>query len=213
MFDAKVNVYLAAGCEKNTQILSQSDFQDLNNSNVFGNYLADHPMFENYVLEGGNRKYFFELFENGQSTRHKYKRKIKYEVVVNSKILGVFEIRHFYTKRSIGDARRTLSLFEIIKLAVNRFTQKFLKLIIFKPLQSRLWIQIAQELNPDSKFIVDQKDFHSVWELDENDLKNYRELVTTANFLLRHWDFSIKEIKIVKSLKDLKESAIPAYHP
>jgi hypothetical protein len=213
LFDAKVKVYLAAGCEKNTQILSQSNFEVLNNSNAFGKYLADHPMFENYVLEGGNRKRFFELFENGQNSGQKYKRKIKYEVIVNSKILGVFEIRHFYTKRSIGDGRKMLSPFEIIKMAVNRFTQKCLKQIIFKPLQSRLWIQIAQELNSDSKFIIGQKDFHAVWELGENDLKNYRELVTTANLLLRQWDFSLKEIKIVKSLEDLKESAIPAYHP
>jgi choline dehydrogenase-like flavoprotein len=88
-----------------------------------------------------------------------------------------------------------------------------LKQIIFKPLQSRLWIQIAQELNSDSKFIVSQKVFHAEWGLGENDLKNYRELVTTANLLLRQWDFSLKEIKIVKSLEDLKESAIPAYHP
>jgi hypothetical protein len=213
LLDTKVKVYLAAGCAKNTQILKRSNFQDLNNSKVFGKYLADHPMFENHVLEGGNKKFFFELFENGQNPVQKFKKKIKYEVIVNSKILGVFEIRHFYTKRSIEGGRTKLSPFEIIKMVVNRFAQKYLQQIIFRPLQSRLWIQIAQELNHDSKFIFDQKDVHAVWELNENDLKNYQELVTTAKSLLRNWGFSLKEIKMINSLEDLKESAIPAYHP
>jgi hypothetical protein len=170
-------------------------------------------MFENYVLEGGNRKFFFELFENRRKAGQKYKEKIKYEVVVDSKSLGVFEIRHFYTERSIGKKRKTLSPLEIYKLIINRCTQKFFKQIVFKPLQSKLWIQIAQELNPRSKFCIDQKGMYTKWELSVNDLINYRELVTTAELLLGQWGFSLKKIKNIESLEDLKESVIPAYHP
>jgi len=213
LFDPKIKIYLATGCAKNTQILKQSNFKDLADSKVFGKYLADHPMFENFELEGGHRRNFFELFKDVKKSGRKYKEKTKYEVVVNSKILGVFEIRHFYTKRSLDPSRKTLSPYELFKLITNRFTQKIFNQIIFKPLKSKLWIQIAQDLNPSSKFSVDKKDFYATWELNQVDLENYHGIISATSILLKKWGFILKEIKRVENLKELKESAIPAYHP
>ena len=213
LFAPRIKIYLAAGCAKNTQILGQSNFNKLTDSKVFGNYLTDHPMFENHILEKGHKKNFYEIFKNKKSSGKKFKEKTKYEIVVNSKILGVFEIRHYYTKRALDENHKTISPDEILKQIVNRIMQKIFKRIVFKPLQSKLWIQLAQNLNPDSKFFVDQKAFHEAWQMDQIDLQNYHEIVNTAELLLKKWGFKLKEIKNINSVQDLRESSIPAYHP
>lgn len=213
IFDPNTKFYLAAGCAMNTQILSESSFEELNNSSTFGRYLADHPMFENFEIEGGRRKHFYELIKNTKKMGKTYKEKIKYEVSGNSRILGVFEIRHFYTKRSIDFNCKTLSKVEIIKSIINQVMQRIFKVIIFKPIKSKLWIQLAQELNPESKFTGNKRDFCATWDLSQADLENYYQIVSTASLLLKQWGFSLKEIKRVENLMELKESAIPAYHP
>lgn len=205
-------IYLAAGCIGNTEILSRSNFLELNKSSTYSKYLADHPMFENIFLTGGRRKFFKELFERKKVNNKFLLRKKKYRVRKNGKNLGVFEIRHFFTNRSIDNTKRYLLFNEYIKLSINKLNSLFFKRIVFRPLQTKVWIQLAQELNPESQIYVNEKSTHISWKLSKKDLKNYFEIIKTIKFLAEKNGFSLHYVREIETVKDLESTALPAYH-
>jgi hypothetical protein len=205
-------IYLAAGCIGNTEILSRSNFLELNKSSTYSKYLADHPMFENIYLRGGRRNSFQELFERKKVNNKFLLRKKKYRVRKNGKNLGVFEIRHFFTNRSIDNNTSHLLFNEYIKLSINKFNNILFKRIVFRPLQTKVWIQLAQELNPESQIYVKEKSTHISWKLNEKDLENYFEIIKTIKFLTKENGFSLHYAREIETVKDLESTVLPAFH-
>ena len=205
-------IYLAAGCIGNTEILSRSKFQQLSQSDVFSRYLADHPMFENIYLNGGKRNKFDNLFENKKFQNELLQKKRKYRVRKNGKNLGVFEIRHFFTNRSINGELHKLLLNEYVKFAINRLSNLLFKRIIFRPILTKVWIQLAQEVNFDSKINVMDNHTSVLWKLSEKDLNNYLEIIKAVEFLTKVNGFSVHYSKLIETVKDLEDTALPAFH-
>lgn len=211
LFDS-AKIYLAAGCVGNTEILARSNIKILDNSKVFGKYLSDHPMFENLTFMGGNRSKFFPLFQNKKYLGISQLNKNKYRVRVGGKVIGVFEIRHFFTKRSLLQGSR-LTFVEFLKQSMNFLGQRCFNFIFFRPLESQLWIQLAQEQNPNSRIVHENQKFSVYWKLSEQDLYNYFEIRKSAEKLLEGWGFAIKNQGTIQNLEDLQRLALPAYHP
>jgi hypothetical protein len=205
-------IYLAAGCLGNTEILARSRFKSLDGSKVFGKYLSDHPMFENISFRDGKRTKYFPLFERKKIAGILQLKKNKFRVKVDGKVIGVFEVRHFFTKRSLGLSSR-LSLTEVLKGLINLLGKKCFNFTFFRPIESRLWIQLAQEQNQYSSIVSENQSFHFNWELSEQDLVNYHKIKDSAEKLLGEWRFVVDKQKTIHDLKTLQASAIPAYHP
>ena len=205
-------IYLAAGCIGNTEILSRSNFLELNNSSTYSKYLADHPMFENIYLKGGERDSFQGLFESKKVNNKFLLKKRKYRVRKKGRNLGVFEIRHFFTNRSIDNTSSSLLLNEYIKLSINKLNSLLFKRIVFRPHQTKVWIQLAQELNSESQIDVTENSTHILWKLNEKDLKNYFEIITAIKFLTKKNGFSLHYSRKVETVKDLESTALPAFH-
>jgi hypothetical protein len=205
-------IYLAAGCLGNTEILARSKFKSLDGSKVFGKYLSDHPMFENISFRDGKRTKYFPLFERKKIAGVLQLKKNKFRVKVDGKVIGVFEVRHFFTKRSLGLSSR-LSLTEVLKGLINLVGKKCFNFTFFRPIESQLWIQLAQEQNQYSSIFSENQSFHFNWELSEQDLVNYNKIKDSAEKLLGEWGFVVDKQKTIHDLKTLQASAIPAYHP
>jgi hypothetical protein len=205
-------IYLAAGCLGNTEILARSKIKSLDGSKVFGKYLSDHPMFENVSFRDGKRTKYFPLFERKKVAGILHLKKNKFRVKVEGKVIGVFEVRHFFTKRSLAISS-SLSLAEVLKGSINLLGKKCLNFTFFRPIESRLWIQLAQEQNQYSSIVSENQSFHFNWELSEQDLVNYHKIKESAEKLLGGWGFVIDKQKTIHDLKTLQASAIPAYHP
>jgi hypothetical protein len=205
-------IYLAAGCVGNTEILSRSNFPDLNKSTTYSKYLADHPMFENIYLKGGKRTKFYKLFEDKKIEGTILLKKRKYRVRKSGKNIGVFEIRHFFTNRSIDNTSRKLLLSEYIKLSINKCGSLLFGIIIFRPLLTKVWLQLAQELNSESQIIVGDNYTSILWNLSEKDLENYFEIIKAVELLTKNIGFSLYYSKTVETVKDLAGTALPAFH-
>jgi len=205
-------IYLAAGCVGNTEILARSNFPELNKSTTYSKYLTDHPMFENIYLKGGKRTKFYKLFENKKINNKFLLKKRKYRVRKNGKNLGVFEIRHFFTNRSIGNTSNKLLLSEYIKLSINKFGSMLFSRIIFRPLLTKVWIQLAQESNLESQINVEENNTSILWNLSEKDLENYFEIIKAVEIITKNIGFSLYYSKTVETIKDLEETALPAFH-
>ena len=128
-------------------------------------------------------------------------------------VLGIFEIRHYFTKRSLDYYSNSISIIEILKQIANKMFYKITKRIIFRPLESKLWIQLAQEVNKESRINLDSIASESEWKLNSQDLANYNKIVTAAEALLRSWGFELETIKRLDNVKELQENMLPAYHP
>lgn len=205
------NIFLAAGCVGNTEILANSKFTSLMNSPVFSRYLADHPMFENINLEGGKRNNFHKLFKRKKFSNKSSLTKNKFRVQINGRNLGVFEIRHFYTNRSIDNALKNLTPTEYIKNTVNRVTNLIFRIIVFRPLITKVWIQLAQDVNYQSQIRVGNTTT-ILWQLNEKDLENYEVIVRAIrDYAITH-GFSIRNLKKVNTVQDLQDTAQPAFH-
>jgi hypothetical protein len=205
-------IYLAAGCVGNTEILARSNFPELNESTTYSKYLADHPMFENIYLKGGKRTKFYKLFEDKKIEGKILLKKRKYRVRKSGKNIGVFEIRHFFTNRSIDNTSHKLLLSEYIKLSINKFGSLLFGIIIFRPLLTKVWLQLAQELNSESQIIVGENYTSILWNLSEKDLENYFELIKAIELLTKNIGFSLYHSKTVETVKDLVGTALPAFH-
>ena len=206
------NIYLAAGCVGNTELLTRSNFLALNGSTVHSRYLADHPMFENIYLKGGNRNNFAALFESKTANNKIFLKKRKYRVRKNGRNLGVFEIRHFFTNRSIENTLDKLLLSEYIKSSVNKLFYITFKIIIFRPLLTRVWIQLAQELNSESRIIVENNSTSIIWKLNKKDLENYFETIKAIKFLAEKKGFTLYCSKNVETVAELESTVLPAFH-
>ena len=205
-------IYLAAGCVGNTEILSRSNFLELKKSSTYSKYLADHPVFENIYLKGGKRDSFQDLFERKKVNNKFLLKKRKYRVRKNGRNLGVFEIRHFFTNRSIDSTSSSLQLNEYIKLSINKLSSFLFKKIVFRPLQTKVWIQLAQELNSESQIDVKESSTCILWKLSEKDLKNYFEIIKAVKFLAKENRFSLHYSRKVETVKDLESTVLPAFH-
>lgn len=205
------NIYLAAGCVGNTEILTNSKFTSLMNSPVFSRYLADHPMFENICLEDGNRDRFHQLFKTKKLNNKHIVTKKKYRVQINRKNLGVFEIRHFYTKRSIDNTLKRLTPIEYLKNATNKVFSTLFNRIVFRPLITKIWIQLAQEINFESQIKVSNTTAIK-WQLNEKDLENYKLIVKAVDNYAINNGFSIRYLKKINSVQDLQDTSQPAFH-
>jgi hypothetical protein len=205
-------IYLAAGCLGNTEILARSKFKSLDDSKVFGKYLSDHPMFENISFRDGKRTKYFPLFVGKKIAGILHLKKNKYRVKVDGKIIGVFEIRHFFTKRSLALTSR-LSFAEAFKVSMNLLGRRCFNFTIFRPLESQLWIQLAQEQNKYSAIFNENQNFYLHWKLNEQDLINYHKIRKSAQKLLGQWGFKVSKQETIHNLEELQASAIPAYHP
>jgi len=205
-------IYLAAGCVGNTEILSRSRFESLNKSSVFSKYLADHPMFENIYLEGGNRNSFHELFENKKAKTRNVLIKKKYRVRKNRKNLGVFEIRHFYSKKSINHIEQRLMLSEFAKILMNKASKFLFDTIVFRPLITKVWIQLAQGQNFNSQITLGDNSISNNWSLSEEDLDNYFQIIKAVEKYAESNGHSLGYLSEVKSVQDLQDIAQPAYH-
>lgn len=205
-------IYLAAGCVGNTEILARSRFENLKKSSHFSKYLADHPMFENIYLKGGNRNSFHELFESKKTNTGTVLIKRKYRVRKNGKNLGVFEIRHFFSKRSINHNERRLTLSESTKILINKASKILFNIIVFRPLITKVWIQIAQEQNPDSQITVGDNSTSIDWSLSEKDLDNYLQIIKAVEKYAKRNGYSLGYLNDVKSVQDLQDAALPAFH-
>jgi hypothetical protein len=205
-------IYLAAGCVGNTELLTRSDFLALNESTVYSRYLADHPMFENIYLKGGNLNSFATLFENKKVNNQTVLKKRKYRVRKNGRNLGVFEIRHFFTHRSIKNTSDKLLLSEYLKGSVNKLFHIVFKRIIFRPLLTKVWIQLAQELNYNSRIVVENNLTSIIWKLKEEDLKNYLEVIEVIKFFAEEKGFVLYYSKNIEAVAELEDTALPAFH-
>jgi hypothetical protein len=170
-------IYLAAGCVGNTEILARSKFENLNKSSHFSKYLADHPMFENIYLEGGNRNSYHELFEKKKINNRKVLIKRKYRVRKDGKNLGVFEVRNFFSKRSINPNKKRITISESTKIFINKVSKFLFGRIVFRPLITKIWIQLAQEPNCNSEIIIDDQSTSIHWSLNEVDFENYLQII------------------------------------
>ena len=65
------------------------------------------------------------------------------------------------------------------------------KRIIFRPLLTKVWIQLAQELNYNSRIVVENNLTSIIWKLKEEDLKNYLEVRSMLIYLLISFDLII----------------------
>jgi hypothetical protein len=209
-FDSRVKIYLAAGCVENTKILQSSNIIE---SDVLGKYLADHPVFENHLLLNGSKEHFYPLFQRKKFISRNHLVKQKYRVLKGRNVIGIFEIRHFFTSRAVDDKLKSISVFEILKQLANLLSSKISKRIIFRPLKTKLWIQLAQEVNQESIINFDSVDPVIDWKLNTQDLINYENIVLAAETLLSSWGFEVVPIKKIESTDDLQENMIPAYHP
>jgi hypothetical protein len=210
IFGTKVKVYIAAGCIENAKIMHASNIVE---SRVLGSCLADHPMFENHLLMNGSKKHFYPIFQRKKYVKRKQLVKQKYRVINGSNVIGIFEIRHYFTRRSINNKLDSISVYEISKQFVNKLFYKITKRIIFRPLETKLWIQLAQEVNQDSKINFDSVDAEIEWKLNNQDLVNYENIVLAAQSLVESWGYEIACIKKIENILDLQENMIPAYHP
>jgi hypothetical protein len=205
-------IYLAAGCVGNTEILARSNFPELIKSTTYAKYLTDHPMFENVYLKGGKRTKFYKLFEKKKINNKIILKKRKYRVRKNGKNLGVFEIRHFFTNRSIDNTSNKLLSSEYLKLSINKLGTLLFRRIFFRPLLTKVWIQLAQETNSESKINVGEYNTSILWNLSEKDLENYFEIIKAVELQTKNIGFSLYHSKTVKTVKDLEETALPAFH-
>jgi hypothetical protein len=163
-------------------------------------------------LKGGKRDSFQELFECKKVNNKFLIKKRKYRVRKNGRNLGVFEIRHFFTNRSINNTSSSLQLTEYIKLSINKLNLLLFKRIVFRPLLTKVWIQLAQELNSESQIDVKENSTHILWKLSETDLKNYFEVITAVKFLAKENGFSLHYSRKVETVKGLESTALPAFH-
>lgn len=205
-------IYLAAGCVGNTEILSRSKFENLNKSSIFSKYLADHPMFENIYLTGGNRNSFHELFENKKTNTRTVLIKRKYRVRKNRKNLGVFEIRHFFSKKSINHTDHRLTLSESTKILINKASKFLFNRIVFRPLITKVWIQLAQGQNFNSQITFSDNSTSIHWLLSEEDLDNYLQIINAVENYAERNGYSLGYLNEVKSVQDLQDAAQPAFH-
>lgn len=205
-------IYLAAGCVGNTEILARSRFENLNKSSHFSKYLADHPMFENIYLEGGNRNNFHELFEGRRINDRTVLIKRKYRVRKKGKNLGVFEIRHFFSNRSINHTNHRLTLSESTKILINKACKFLFNSILFRPLVTKVWIQLAQEQNSNSQITVGSDSTSIQWLLSESDLDSYVEIIKVVKNYAERNGYSLGYLNRINSVRDLQDSSQPAFH-
>jgi hypothetical protein len=210
IFGSEVKIYIAAGCVQNARIMQSSNIIE---SSALGRYLADHPMFENHLILKGFKKHFYPLFFHKKYESHKQLLKQKYRVISEKNVIGIFEIRHFFTKRALDHKAKSISIIEISRQITNKLYYKLTKRIIFRPLESRLWIQLAQEVNQESKINFDPIYSEIDWKLNSQDLENYKTIVLAAEALLRSWGFEVVTKNKIESVHDLQENTLPAYHP
>lgn len=210
IFGTNIKIYLAAGCVENAKILHSSNAIE---SSALGKYLADHPMFENHLLLNGSKKHFYPIFQHKRNKNNNQFVKQKYRVMKEKNVIGIFEIRHYFTKRSLNSESNSISVIEFSKQVANRIYYKLTKRIIFRPLQTKLWIQLAQEVNRDSKINFDSINPKIEWKLNSQDLENYNKIVLAAEALTRSWGFELLTTNKIESVIDLQANMLPAYHP
>jgi choline dehydrogenase-like flavoprotein len=87
-----------------------------------------------------------------------------------------------------------------------------LRRIIFRPLLTKVWIQLAQESNLESQINVEENNTSILWNLSEKDLENYFEIIKAVEIITKNNGFSLYYSKTVETIKDLEETALPAFH-
>jgi choline dehydrogenase-like flavoprotein len=75
-----------------------------------------------------------------------------------------------------------------------------------------VWIQLAQELNSDSRIVVENNSTSIIWTLSEKDLKNYFDVIQAVQMLAEKKGFTLYCSKNVKTVAELESTALPAFH-
>jgi GMC oxidoreductase len=203
-------IFLCAGCLNNTILVNKIYKKSRIKNKSLGIYLTDHPMFKAYEIQKGARSNYKALFVKSNNG-HNNLTKRKQRVMINDRTLGVFEIRHFFTKRSINETKKTRSLIEVIKGSVNYISTSMFKCIIFYPLKSEVWIQMAQSNNKLSRINFSSESYH--YKLQSRDLINYKKVLNASYIFVQSLGFKSVNYELIDiDLNSFTDLAQCAYH-
>ena len=118
----------------------------------------------------------------------------------------------FFSKRSINHTEHRLTLSESTKILINKASKFLFNRIVFRPLITKVWIQLAQGQNFNSQITFGDNSTSIHWSLSEEDLDNYLQIINAVENYAERNGYSLGYLKEVKSLQDLQDSAQPAFH-
>ena len=83
---------------------------------------------------------------------------------------------------------------------------------MFRPLITKVWIQLAQGQNFNSQITFGDNSTSIHWSLSEEDLDNYLQIIKAVENYAERNGYSLGYLNEVKSVQDLQDSAQPAFH-